>query len=365
MSGFCNLPLTTAAELNKLLQESEKDPTNLDILNALAIGYFQNPDQMTDKEHYDYFEKAYRLKKTVKSAHNFAWFLYFEWSEIEWRWKQDHAIERAIQIQKECIELHPKSFYPYYQYGYMLLHQRRYEEAIPFLEKALSLEEHRDIMHNIGYCYFQLEQFQQAKNFFSQSAAKQDMGNKGLYNLALTEWKLNNTAQVRSIANLLAEQIRENISEAVSGYETGFLYFLLGDLHQASACLIKQGIDCIDLFEWSALSYSLYITNPAVWKEKIRNGIDEHKKWCKEIIRNHKTWNSYTEDEKKERLHELEDEIRTRQEALAKGIVHPTLNVNNWLTVEYCGCLLFDCKQHGIPMDDSKAEDNTLRKPDT
>lgn len=74
---------TTDLELKELLQKLEKDPTNLDVINSLAIGYFENDDQKTDKKDFDYFEKAYNLKKTVKSTHNFAWFLYFEWSEIQ------------------------------------------------------------------------------------------------------------------------------------------------------------------------------------------------------------------------------------------------------------------------------------------
>jgi tetratricopeptide (TPR) repeat protein len=337
---------TTKIELKTLLQEFEKDPTNLDVINSLAIGYFENHDQKTDKEDYDYFEKAYKLKKTVKSTHNFAWFLYFEWSEIQWHWKQDNAIESALQIQKECIGLNPKSYYPYYQYGYMLLDQKRFEEAIPFFEKAYRIEARRDIIHNIGYCHFQMEQFQKAKDCFSKSLTALDIENCSLYNLGITEWKLNNTDQVKLIADRLSKDFEANIHETISGYEIGLLYFLLNDLQRASECLIKQGIDGIDLLDWADLSYSLFMTDNKLWREKINDSIDERKKWCDEIASNHVDWSECTIEEKKERLFELKEEIKVRQETLNNGMTKPILDLNESLTTEHCGCLLFDCKRH-------------------
>lgn len=119
--------------LDELLLKYKKNSNDLDLINRIAIEFFQNYEKKLDKEDFDFFKKAYLLKKTVKSTHNFAWFLYFEWSEIQWRWGEDGAIEEALKIQKECIELKPKSFYPYYQYGYMLMDQNNDIEAIEYL----------------------------------------------------------------------------------------------------------------------------------------------------------------------------------------------------------------------------------------
>lgn len=342
---------TTDIELNDLLQELEKDPTNLDVINALAIGYFENYDKKTDKEDYDYFEKAYNLKRTVKSTHNFAWFLYFEWSEIEWNWKEDNAIERALQIQKECIALNPKSFYPYYQYGYMLLDQKRFKEAIPFLNKAYQIEKRRDILHNMGYCHFQMNEFHKAQELFSQSATDLDTENRSLYNLALTEWKLNNTEQVKIIADKLSN-IKTEFTDTISGYEIGVLYFLIDDFQRASECLVKQGINGIDLMDWKDLSYSLFKTDNKLWNKKIKDSIDKRKKWCTEIESNHENWSEYTDEEKKERQAELKTEIKVRQEALNNTMNKPVQDLNTSVFVEYCDCLLFDCKRHENRMND-------------
>lgn len=339
-------------ELQNLLLELKSEPTNLDIINKLALFYFENYDLKTDKEDFDFFEKAYNLKKTVKSTHNLAWFLYFEWSEIEWRWKQNNAVEHAIQIQAECIGLNPKSYYPYYQYGYMLLDQKKYNDAIPFLDKAFNIEKHRDIIHNVGYCYFQMEEFQKAKDFFTQSATDLDTENKSLYNLALTEWKLNNTEQVMQIANKLYQQIETNVHKTISGYEIGLLFFLLDDFQKASDCLILQGIDGIDLMDWADLSYSLYITDNKLWRKKFENSITERKKWCLELKSNHDDWSDYTEDEKQERLNELKEEIKKREVILYNGMPKPSVDISKNVWYEYCGCLLFDCQTHNNKKND-------------
>ena len=338
---------TTDIELKALIEDLEKDPSNLDLINKVAIGYFENYDQKSDKEDYDFFEKAYELKKTVKTAHNFAWFLYFEWSEIEWRWNESTAINKALKIQNECIELNPKSYYPYYQYGYMLLDQKRYQEAIPFLEKANAIEKHREITHNVGFCYFQLQDYQSAYELFEISTKTKDIENRSLFNLGLAAFQTNRLEQLESIAKKLFAEIETNIHKTVSGYEIGLLFYLLKDYQLATACLLKQGIDGIDLFDWQELSYSLHLTDKETWRNKITQSISERVNWVKEIESGHEDWEDYSEEEKRERLIELKSEIDFRNETLSKRMKEPKLDLTDSLLVEYCGCLLFDCNRHG------------------
>ena len=229
----------------------------------------------------------------------------------------------------------------------MLLDQRQFDEAIPFLTKAYKIEKRRDIMHNIGYCYFQMDEFHKAKELFSQSATDLDIENRSLYNLALTEWKLNNSQQVKLIADKLSKHIETGVHETISGYEIGVLYFLLDDFQRASECLVKQGINGIDLTDWTDLSYSLFKTDNKLWNEKINGSIVERKKWCNEIENNHEDWSEYTDEEKKERQTELKAEIKVRQETLNNAMTKPIQDLSKSVLVEHCGCLLFDCKRHG------------------
>ena len=124
------------------------------------------------------------------------------------------------------------------------------------------------------------------------------------------------------------------------------MYFLLDDLERASECLVKQGINGIDLLDWTDLSYSLFMTNNKLWKEKINDSIDERKQWCNEIESNLEDWSEYTDEEKKERLTELKAEIKIREEALNNGMTKPIQDLGKSIWVEHCGCLLFDCKRH-------------------
>lgn len=328
---------TSEIELNELIKELENHPTNLDLINSIAIGYFENPSMLIDNDDLKHFELAYNTQKTVKSTHNLAWCLYFEWGDET----------RAIQIQKECIQLNPNSYYPYYQYGYMLLDQKEYSEAIQYLEKANNIVSKREIVHNLGYCHFQLEDFDKALKLFESSAVTGDIENRSLFNLGLTAFKTSQSDQLKSIAKKLFTEIETNVHKTVSGYEIGLLFYLLKDYQFASACLLKQGIDGIDLFDWKELSYSLYSTDKETWQNKINQGIDERLEWIKEIESGHEDWEDYSEGEKNERLIELSSEIELRKKTISEGMKKPNIDLSESLWVEYCGCLLFDCKRHG------------------
>jgi len=323
--------------LNELIKELENHPTDLDLINSVAIGYFENPSMLIDNDDLKHFELAYNTQKTVKSAHNLAWYLYFEWGDQT----------RAIQIQKECIRLKPSSYYPYYQYGYMLLDQKEYSEAIQYLKKANKIRSNGEILHNLGYCHFQLKDFDQALNLFKSSAATGDIENRSLFNLGLTAFKTNHLDLLKSIAKKLFTEIETNVHKTISGYEIGLLFYLLKDYQSASACLFKQGVDGVDLFDWQELSYSLYSIDKGIWRNQINKEIDHRLEWIKEIETGHEDWKDYSEEEKNERIIELNSEVEKRRKTIAVGVKEPNINLSESLWAEYCGCLLFDCKRHG------------------
>jgi hypothetical protein len=63
---------STKIELKTLIQELEDNPTNLDLINSVALGYYENPSMLTDNEDLKHFEFAYRTQKTIKSTQNLA-----------------------------------------------------------------------------------------------------------------------------------------------------------------------------------------------------------------------------------------------------------------------------------------------------
>lgn len=345
--------------LDELLLQFEKEPQNLDLMNQIALGYFENYDKKTDRDDYKFFKKAYNLKKTVKSTHNFAWFLYFEFSEIEWRWNEDKAIQQALSIQEECINLKPKSFYPYYQYAYMLLHQEDFEKAIDYLkiaqEKAknwnIKQTKRRDIEHNLGYCYFQIKNFEKAKTHFQNASQKEDIECRSLYNLAITNLALQNFEATKEILDILYKDISSSIMQTVSGYELGVLYYLIDEPEKAKNAIIKQGINHFHIF-WEELNYILYQTDRKLWKDLINTEIDERLSLIKEVDNNNKDWQNLTSKEKQENRKDLQEEIKKLQGFLKNGLIKPNFMLNQYILVEFCGCLMFDCKRHENPKDD-------------
>lgn len=342
----------TETELEKLLIDLEEDPNNLDLLNLIAIGYFENYNMNEDKDDYDYFERAYLTKKTIKSTHNFAWFLYFEWSEIEWRWNEDRAINRALEIQKECIELAPKSYYPYLQYGYMLLDQKEYKKAIYFLEKSNQIEKTREAIHNLGCCHFFLGNYEEASIYFLESSNYNDIEHLSYYCFAITEFKRNNLNTVKSIADKLYESIDYEFFDRINGYDISFLYFLLKDFEKATACILKQGINGISIGDSDEEGYSVYLTNKEIWKNSLLESIKEKENWIKDIETGEDDDEYENEDEKNQQIKELYSEIESLRIMLENGLEEPLPKFENYLSVEYCGCLLFDCKRHENRKDD-------------
>ncbi len=293
------------------------------------------------------------LKKTVKSTHNFAWFLYFGWSEIQWRYNEENAISKALAIQKECIQLNQKSYLPYYQYEYMLLDQKQYQEAIFFLEKANKLEEKRDIIHNLGFCHFQVGHYQTAFELFKNSSRLEDFENISLFNQALATFKINKLEKVRSLAKKLFNKIKSNNYEIVSLYEIGLIFYLLKDYKNVVRCLLKEGLDGIDLFDWQELSYALYTIDIKTWENEINKSIKQRNNFILEIENGHEDWENYSKEDKKEVLNEFKNEVKLKEEVLSKGMIEPILDLSKQLYIEYCGCLLFDCHKHGNRKDDN------------
>ncbi len=332
----------TEIELKKMIDKFKDNPKDLDLINQIAIGYFENPSLQTDDEELKYFELAYTTEKTVKSAHNLAWYLYFEWGEQE----------RAIEIQKQLISKNPKSFSPYYLLGFMLMEKEDYNTALKNLLIAKAKSDRRDIMHNLGYCYFKTGNIQEAQGYFLKANTDHDFEYRSAYNQAILDFKIGDVGNTRKIADRLFQTIEENTAVMIGGYEIGYLYFLLGDYVKASNSLIKQGIDGVDLTDWKELSYSLFVTDKNKWISQHDKMITEREKWIDEINTKPEEWDFDSEQEKNERLVELKSEFSNIKELIKNGVSKPDTNLNENVWIEPCGCLLFDCKRHENQSDD-------------
>ena len=332
----------TEIELKEMIDKFKDNPKDLDLINQIAIGYFENPSMQTDDEEKKFFELAYSIKKTIKTSHNLAWYLYFEWGEQE----------RAIEIQKEQINNNPKSFYPYYLLGFMLMEKEDYKNALKNLLIAKEKSDRRDILHNIGFCYFKLGDLKASQDYFKIANTEFDFEYRSAFNQAVLDFQLQDMESTREIADRLFENIEHNSASMIGGYEVVFLYFMVGDYDKATESLIKQGIDGVDLTDWKELSYSLFISDKKRWISHHQKMISEREDWIVEINTKPDEWDFDSEQEKNERLSELKNEISNIKGLISNGISKPDLDLNENVWIEPCGCLLFDCKRHENQPDD-------------
>ena len=241
----------TAEDITQLQKALEKNPTNTDIMNALALGYFENPSLVKDSEDLKLLERAYKTKKTIKSTHNLAWYYYLEFGA---------TLERAIEIQQECISMNPKSFYPYFLYSCMLLDNKQSLEAIKYLEIAYLKKVDRDIANNLGIAYAKQGNYTTAKDYLMQAANQEDIENKSKYNLALVQIQLGENKEALAIAEELKQIVIESSDKFhdIDSFGVAYLYYLLDDDNTAYSCCRMSDWNSYDLFSWECVSYLIY-----------------------------------------------------------------------------------------------------------
>jgi tetratricopeptide (TPR) repeat protein len=327
---------TTEIELKKLIKQLELNTLNLDLINQVAIGYMYNPSMTDEDEDLKHFEKAYKIKKTIKSTNNLAWQLYFEWGDKE----------RAYSVQKECIALKPKSYMPYFLFGYMLLDRKEYKEAIENLEIAKKKSNIRVINNNIGVAYYRLEKYAKAIEIFENCSISEGTELKGLYNLAVLYLKVNERKKLLSTLQLLELHITRDIIDDIDGYEIASIYYEISDYENAMKCAVKQGLSGIDLADWKDIAYSIWSVDKEMYFSEIAKSISEKRDFIAEIKSDHEDWKNETDEEKIASIlvfeKEVKDLLNLEQSLIQKK---PDSNIN--VLGEYCGCLMFDCKNCG------------------
>ena len=226
------------------------------------------------------------------------------------------------------------------------------EEDSNHLLTAKEKSDRRDILQNIGFCYFKLGDLKTSREYFKIANTEFDFEFRSAFNQAVLDFQLQDSESTRKIADRLFANIEQNSVSMIGGYEIGFLFFLLGDFDKATESLIKQGINGVDLTDWKELSYSLFISDNKKWISQHKKMISEREKWIVEINTKPDEWDFDSTQEKNERLTELKNEIENINELISNGISKPNVDFNENIWIEPCGCLLFDCKRHKNQPDD-------------
>lgn len=334
--------IPTEKDLKRLEKALAENPTDTNLMNELALGYFVNPKSLKDNEDVKLLEKAYQTNKTVKSTHNLAWFYYEGYGE-------NSSIERAIEIQQECISMNPKSYYPYHLYGVLLLINNQYSEAIKYLEIAYSKENCRDIANDLGVAYAKTGNLEIAKDYLIKATKEKDIEYKSKYNLAITKTQLNEKEDTLTIAEEFKKLIIDGVDkfDTIDGFSVAYLYYILDDKDTAYACCKTCDWNVYDLFSWEHVPYLIYKNDIEEFKKLVASEIEDKKNWIIENKDNDEFWEDDTEEEKQQYLTECESEITRLTNLEAEFALNkPNIDINNQYLLESCGCLLFGCPEH-------------------
>ena len=82
--------------------------------------------------------------------------------------------EKAIAESQESVDLAPNSAQANFIYGMVLRNAGRYDEAIPFLEKAIRLEPITPVnyLNNLAWAYASLAQYEKAIQLWNKAIEK-------------------------------------------------------------------------------------------------------------------------------------------------------------------------------------------------
>lgn len=97
----------------------------------------------------------------------------------------------AIEETKNQLKEDPNNLQLNVQMGNLLFDSQKFEEAIPYYQKALELEPHNpDVAVDLGVCYFNLEDYTKAKELFQEALAMHPNHINALYNLGVVAVRL-------------------------------------------------------------------------------------------------------------------------------------------------------------------------------
>lgn len=91
-------------ELELLQSRLAENPNDSEILTELAFYYLENPDGDKDLE---FFKLAYQKNPCIETIHNYASWLSWEYCKHK----------QATTLQRQALDLKPKSFYPYFAFA--------------------------------------------------------------------------------------------------------------------------------------------------------------------------------------------------------------------------------------------------------
>ncbi|WP_339296287.1 tetratricopeptide repeat protein [Paenibacillus sp. FSL W7-1279] len=288
------------------------------------------------------FQQAVRESRDVQSLHNLAFFYVHEGLRNDqgcWEAAEDLAIE----LLKECIELQPRSHFPYQLLGEAYLNLEQWEEALVALERAARVHPTPVAMHNAAVAAYRLENVELAVSYFGQSVAAGDNEyTKYEYAACLVETKRYDEALA------MIEKLMSETGDYIGDVEIAELYLEMGQYHSAVTFYEKGWREYAKDPRWvNRFIYSLIRTGQNQRAEEIAaEAVQENRAWIADI--QHDPEEDEFDEENQASIRFALDDIENYQTIISRFTEgeYPVMDHRPSILT---ACYWFGCKRHGHP----------------
>jgi Flp pilus assembly protein TadD len=334
--------------VKSLTEQIKREPNNSYIINDLAISLMEiNQFEAA----FFQFMKAAKINPNIQTLCNLAYFYYTEGEPLEdgcWRYKE----KEAVDILEKVIRQDPKTDIPYTLLGEIYLKSNRYDKAVEILSKAIDIKPTIENLNNLGVCYFNKTNFEQASKYFCAAAKLiKAENNDSLYpllNYGISLAILNKKEEALKIATELVNLNRALDEDLAT--EITEIYYILGEYSHFANLYSK-----LDLLFYSVewIPTYLYSLHKLARRDEIdiilKLITDNNEQKIQEALQDEDDEEDWGEPGRKEEyIEELKNEIIFLKNALNQILKGNKPKLKYELSIE-TGCYLFGCKKHNNP----------------
>lgn len=106
-------------------------------------------------------------------------------------------VRQQLEMLKKQVEQNPRDFNALVQLGSMYMDVSKFPQAIDYFNRALAVREEPSVRTDLGICYKQSGQMQQARDAFRKVASEQPDQWQAVYNLAIVDGEMKDYTDAR------------------------------------------------------------------------------------------------------------------------------------------------------------------------
>ena len=107
-------------------------------------------------------------------------------------------VRQRLEMLKKQVEQNPNDFDALVQLGNMYMDVSKFPQAIDYFNRALAVREEPSVRTDLGICYKQSGQMQQARDAFRKVASEQPDQWQAIYNLAIVDGEMKDYTDARA-----------------------------------------------------------------------------------------------------------------------------------------------------------------------